>query len=105
VGPWSTYLQYRYIGSGKRRAAEVEGVDIDDNTVSSATYVDMNLSYTWNSSSGLETEVFANVTNLFDKDPPIVTNFFDFGGTGQQTNVTLFDILGRRYVAGVRMRF
>jgi iron complex outermembrane recepter protein len=103
-GPWSAYVQYRWIGSGKRRAAEVEGIDIDDNTISSAAYTDVNLAYAWTRGDG-EVEVFANATNLFDKDPPIAANFSDFPGTGAQTNVNLFDILGRRYVAGVRLRF
>jgi len=104
AGPWSTYLQWRWIGSGKRRATEVEGVDIDVNRVSGVAYTDVNLSYTWEN-SGLDVEAFANATNLFDKDPPIAANFSDFPGTGAQTNVNLFDILGRRYVVGVRLRF
>jgi iron complex outermembrane recepter protein len=104
-GPYSVFLQHRYISSGKRRGNEIEGIDIDNNRISSAKYTDLDLSYTQETNGGGSFEYFVNVNNLFDADPPIVANWSEFAGTGTQTNTALFDILGRRYAAGVRIRF
>jgi outer membrane receptor protein involved in Fe transport len=103
-GPWGLYLQQRVVGSGTRDATHIEGVDIDNNRVSGARYTDLNLSHTYDNASG-SWEFFLNVTNLFDEKPPIVASFSEVAGTGFQTNAALFDILGRRYVAGMRVRF
>jgi iron complex outermembrane recepter protein len=49
-------------------------------------------------------ELFAVVKNILDKDPPILAP-----GTGvpniSQTNVSLYDTIGRNYRAGVRFNF
>jgi outer membrane receptor protein involved in Fe transport len=39
---------------------------------------------------------------VLDKDPPLVPSSALVGG---QTNVALYDTLGRYYTAGVRMKF
>ena len=47
-------------------------------------------------------EVFAGISNLFDNDPPII----GFAGGGDSnTNPQLYDVLGRRFFAGVKVRF
>jgi outer membrane receptor protein involved in Fe transport len=47
-------------------------------------------------------ELFASITNLFDKDPPFsANNTFGTGGT----NGAFFDTLGRTYRVGLRMGF
>ena len=49
-------------------------------------------------------EVFAGVTNLFDKDPP----FFASGTSGTQALDTIpafYDVFGRSYFAGTKIRF
>lgn len=103
-GSWSAFVQQRWISKGTRDAVHIEGVDIDNNRIEGARYTDVNLTYTHDTGSG-EWEFFGNIANLFDEAPPIVANFSEVAGTSQQTNVGLFDILGRRYVAGVRLRF
>ncbi len=113
-GPFSLFVQERYIGSGKRNNDDLEGnvppppditgSTISDNTVSSALYTDLQLSYRFDRPSGASWAVFANVTNVFDEDPPIVAGFFNFFGA-TQVNEALYDVLGRRYTAGFTYEF
>ncbi len=102
-GPLTIYLQERFTSSTNRENFWVEGVDIDDNSVSSVWYTDLNVSYDFAQRGG-DWTVFFNVSNLFDKDPPVVANFANFGANSQQT-LGQFDRLGRRYTAGLRARF
>ncbi len=108
-GPLRAFVQQRYIGSGKHSAQfnginAIEGVHINSNKVDKVFYTDMNLSWTIDQANGGSMEIFGNVTNLFDRDPPIRGAFFNFFGSTQQIDA-LHDLLGRRYVAGVRVRF
>jgi outer membrane receptor protein involved in Fe transport len=102
-GPLSATLQERYINSGTYDATYIQGVDIDDNTVASAAYTNLELAYRGEMLGSSTWQTYLNVTNLFDKDPPLVATW---GFTGsQQTNTSLFDIYGRRYNVGVRFTF
>jgi outer membrane receptor protein involved in Fe transport len=103
-GPFTAFVQGRYIGSGIMESTLVEGVNIQSNKVDSAFYTDLRLSYTRELQSGGSLEVFGSVTNLLDEEPPITPYYSVFLGYAQQTNSGLFDVLGRTYVAGVRFR-
>jgi iron complex outermembrane recepter protein len=102
-GPFSATLQERFINSGTYDATYVQGVDIDDNTVASAAYTNLQLSYDSEMSGGGTWQTYLNVTNLFDRDPALVATWGFTGST--QTNSGLFDIYGRRYNVGVRINF
>jgi hypothetical protein len=104
-GPFSAFLQGRYIGSGTSENALIEGVGIDDNSVRAAFYTDLGLTYDFELSNGISAQVFGNVTNLFDEDPPVTPYYSVFLGYSQQTNSNLYDLLGRRFNAGVRVSF
>lgn len=104
-GPFSAFLQGRYIDSGILDIDYVEGVDIADNSVSSVFYTDLRLSYGSELSGDREWEVFLNVTNLFDEDPPLVPTWSAFTGTNFSANLGLHDLLGRRYTGGLQVRF
>ncbi|HEX6998325.1 MAG TPA: TonB-dependent receptor [Gammaproteobacteria bacterium] len=104
-GPFTVFLQGRYIGSGTMENALVEGVDIESNRVDSAFYTDLRFSYTRELRRGTTLEIFANVNNLNDQDPPVTPYYDAFLGYAVQTNAGLFDLLGRSYVAGVRVSF
>jgi len=91
-GPISLFVQERYIDSGTYRNDYVVGVDIDDNTISSAWYTTARISYNFEA-LGAQNELFLNVNNVFDKNPPIIGN------------VGLFDDIGRRFTAGLRFEF
>jgi iron complex outermembrane recepter protein len=67
-------------------------------TVEPEVYVDL-----YGSVRALERlEVFFGVNNLFDNQPPILG--FAAGGDAN-TNVQLYDVLGRRYFVGAQLRF
>ncbi|HEX7080509.1 MAG TPA: TonB-dependent receptor [Gammaproteobacteria bacterium] len=112
-GPFSVYVQERYIGSGYRNNDDLEGnvtpppgftdATISDNTIESTLYTDMRLSYTF-TRGGAEWEIYGNVNNVFDEEPPIVAGFFNFFGS-TQVNEALYDVLGRRFTAGFTFRY
>jgi hypothetical protein len=72
---------------------------INDNTVPSAVYVGLTGSYDFKLQGLQRAELWANVENLFDRDPP-----YAGGGIGG-ANATFFDTLGRTYRVGVRVGF
>jgi outer membrane receptor protein involved in Fe transport len=102
-GPFSLFAQERFIGSGSLDFDDVAGVTIDDNSVDSRYYTDMGLTF-GPESANVQWELFFNVQNLFDKDPPAAASFAQFSGT-RITNDRLFDFYGRRYVIGVDLAF
>lgn len=95
-GPWSVQLQARFIDSVLRNAQWIEGIDVDDNTVSSMTWWNMRLGYSGEFQNGSTYSINFNIQNVFDRDPPIIPSFSDFGGGGQAVNPS-YDIFGRRY--------
>jgi outer membrane receptor protein involved in Fe transport len=101
-------LSERFISSGvlnKRYNQPGVRPDVLDNTVPSVIYVNLSASYSWDLGGG-RLELFGNVQNLLDRDPPIVPAVFDasLGQTGSQYNAGLFDLLGRRFTIGVRFK-
>ena len=102
-GRFGLFAQERFIGSGSLDFDDVEGVTIDDNSVDSRYYTDMGV--TWDGGgSNLEWQLFFNVQNLFDRDPPVAASWAQFSGT-RVTNDRLFDFYGRRFVVGVDLNF
>jgi outer membrane receptor protein involved in Fe transport len=102
-GGFSLFAQERFIGSGMLDFDDVEGVTIDDNSIDSRYYTDVG--FTWGPNRDSSSwELFFNVQNLFDKDPPPAASFAQFSGT-RPTNDRLFDFYGRRYVIGVDLTF
>jgi iron complex outermembrane receptor protein len=106
-GPFSAYLNERFISAGKRQWNDDEpglgGVTINTDHVASVFYTDLNFAYVLGAGSG-NLQLFVNITNLLDRPPPNAPNFTGFTGS-VQTNKSLYDILGRRFVAGVKFKF
>ena len=107
-GPYSVFVNERFISSGRREWNDNQpalgGVTIDDDHIASALYTDLNLAYTLHSGGQDELQFYLNVQNLFNRAPPRVPIYTGFNGT-QDTNRALFDVLGRRFVAGFRFNF
>ncbi len=103
-GGFAALVQARHTGQGVQDVQLTEGVGIVDNTVDAVTYVDVRLGYTFEL-SGAELEVFGNVNNLFDEDPPVTPSYSAFLGYSSQYNASVYDVLGRRYTVGARLRF
>ncbi len=70
-GPLSLIAQERFISHGVYDATYITGVDIDDNSISSAAYTNLRVSYDI-SPADTDMTIYANVTNLFNEDPPLV---------------------------------
>ena len=66
-------------------------------------YLDFRIGYTFEL-EGSDVELFANVTNLTDEAPPLTPSFSAFTGYSTQHNASLYDVLGRRFTFGVKMR-
>jgi len=99
-----TYLNNYIECSSGCPAASAEFPTIDDNSLPGAFYLDASFSYKLNV-GGFDWEAFASVQNLLNKDPAMVAQ----GPAGlayatTPTNPTLYDILGRVFRIGVRMR-
>jgi hypothetical protein len=103
VGRYGISLQQRYVADTIRDIDWVEGIDVDDNTVSSGTSTNLRVTYDRPMTSGGTMTFALDVTNMFDRPPPIVPNTSYLGG--DQISDTFFDTLGRRYALSVRLRF
>jgi iron complex outermembrane receptor protein len=95
-GPWAIQLQQRYIDELIMDRTFVEGVDIDDNTISSQSWTNLVFSREGEVSGGGVWRVTLNVQNLFDDDPPVIPANPFFAGAAQVIDDT-HDVWGRRY--------
>ncbi len=79
--------------------------DVADNSVNAIMYVNLTGRYSFKLRGGNTMEVFANVENLFDQDPPLTPSLFDasLSQTGSQVS-SYYDLLGRRFTIGVKIR-
>lgn len=100
-GPFSTFLQGRYIAPGVQDRSP--GAQLADNTVDAVFYVDARLGYEFSIGSST-LELFASATNLFDRDPPITPTYSSFLGYSGQVNPGVYDVLGQRFTIGAKFR-
>jgi outer membrane receptor protein involved in Fe transport len=107
-GPFSWNINGRYNNGGTTNlnwnVADANGTvatwNVSDNRTGGSVYWDTRLAYRLELGGGGDIEIFGNVQNLFDRDPPLVL----LQGIGLQTSGG-YDQIGRRYVAGVNVRF
>jgi outer membrane receptor protein involved in Fe transport len=110
-GPWSLFLQERYIGGGlnDRRLVEsstrIPGVTtIDNNSVDSVLYTDLTFNFNGGENSDTPWQAFFTVNNLTNEVPPAMYPVLGRAGV-PGPNTFLYDTIGRRYTAGVRVNF
>jgi hypothetical protein len=105
VGPWSMTWQQRYISDTLININWVEGVDVDNNTI--PTYSFTNLQFRYDGESlvgGGQWAVTFAINNAFNKNPPTIPGTFN--RVGSQTNSGLgYDEFGRRYQLTLDMNF
>jgi len=70
-------------------------------SVGAETYLDTQVN--WSVTD--ELEVYIGVDNLLDNDPPNLLSGTSFNVTGSDTAADVYDLFGRRYYSGVRLRF
>lgn len=102
-GPWSLFLQERYIGGGTMDRNLTEGVDIDDNTVSSVMYTDLTFRFSGQGGSA-PWEFFLTANNIFDEPPPDTYPGLGRAGVPGPSSI-LYDTIGTRFVAGGRLNY
>jgi len=111
-GPFTGTVQVHYVGPGRFLTLTASGGppvepgdpgysttdpnSISDNSVDSATYVNLSASYGFFDD---RFELFGAVNNLFDKDPVVAP-----GGNGFPTNPVYFDTYGRTFRLGLRVK-
>ncbi|MCE9684964.1 TonB-dependent receptor [Shewanella sp. AS16] len=71
------------------------------NEIDAVVYHDINARY--NFSNGVEATV--GIRNLFDKQPPLLPQGTNSGGTGINTASEAYDVTGRYFYAGVTVKF
>jgi iron complex outermembrane recepter protein len=95
IGSYGIQLQQRYISDSLLNVDWVEGIHVDDNTVSSGNYTNLQFNHSSDFASSGTWNVNFNIQNLFDRPPPIVPSF---GGAGNsQTIPNGYEIYGRQY--------
>jgi iron complex outermembrane receptor protein len=102
-GPWSLFLQGRYIGGGTMNRNFTEGVDVDRNSVSSVFYTDLTFRFSGRAGSA-PWQVFFTANNLFNEAPPDTFSSIGRAGVAGPSSI-LYDTIGRRYTAGVRVSY
>lgn len=100
-GPLELFLQGRYIGPGSIDST-LTAADININHVPAVFYVDMTVKARFGEGRTAG-EFFVTINNLLDKDPPIDPRFVNYGTS--PTNRNLYDVVGRQFTAGVRVKF
>ncbi|MDR2213634.1 MAG: TonB-dependent receptor [Pseudomonadales bacterium] len=103
LGDWDVILRANYFDSVLLNSSWVEGVDVDDNTTASNTVWNLGVGYNGETASGIGWRASFNVTNLFDREPPIIPSFNSRFGT--QTVSSSYDIFGRRYQVSLNLNF
>jgi outer membrane receptor protein involved in Fe transport len=104
-GPLNASLTGRYIDSRVQFNEPISNANLlTDYGVDSVTYTNMRLAYKFSTETVSKYNVFLDVNNLFDKDPPVVATWSDFFGASATTS-SLHDSLGRRYTLGVEVEF
>ena len=94
-GPLKLRTQVRYIDDLQPLPAIAATTPVVADAV---TYVDFSLAL----KLGEKVELFGGIDNAFDEDPPLLTS--SWGGDAN-TDVTLYDVVGRRYFIGGRLHF
>ncbi|MCC6201371.1 MAG: TonB-dependent receptor [Gammaproteobacteria bacterium] len=103
-GPFTAALSGRFIDARVQFSDPVAIANqLDDNTVAAVLYTNLQLAWEFGASRG-RPKVFLHVTNLFDRDPPVVANWSDYMGASPFPP-GLHDTLGRRFTAGIEFEF
>ncbi|GFE86463.1 TonB-dependent receptor plug domain-containing protein [Steroidobacter agaridevorans] len=103
IGDLGAFAQVRYIGSGVYDATYgPEELSAAENDIGAITYVDLSANYNLSRLGYGDVQVFAGVDNVLDKDPPVIPlNFI----SNFATNGSHYDVIGRKYYVGARVRF
>ena len=94
TGPFSLAYTFRYMSPVFTSTSQ--------DYIPAYTYHDIQVKYGFGPDRNYE--FYFGVNNLFDKQPPVVTDLAN-QWPGSNTVASTYDILGRRYYAGIRAKF
>jgi iron complex outermembrane recepter protein len=100
-GSWTVFGQTRYIDSGTYDNTFTPTA-IADNDIPARAYLDTTVQYEFTQTRLSRLQLYGRVTNLFDKDPPVLANA---NQNSAPTNAALYDMGGRSFVVGTRLDF
>jgi iron complex outermembrane recepter protein len=100
---WGLSFTGNYIGKSYEDNVFLEGLGLGDHDVSvpGVFYLDTQASFT----PTKHFEFFAGVDNLLNKKAPNILSGVPFNVTGSDTDAGVYDVFGRRFYAGARLRF
>lgn len=103
IGDFNVAWNTTYIGESFLDDAFLSGYDLAPESVGvgSVTYHDLNVAYQPFDMA----EFYVGVNNVFDQDPPPIISGLPDSSTGVETAASTYDPIGRRYYAGVRLKF
>lgn len=96
-------ITVKYFGEAKVES-DYADLYLKGNDVPSRTYVDLNVSQTFDLASA-KLQVYGVVDNLFDQDPPVVVSILGTSALDLPTNFGMYDTLGRTIRIGARVEF
>jgi len=102
-GKFGGTLQTTYIGAADLDDQFLAAFDLNRGAVGigAVTYVDLQL--TWSPFDAYQ--VYLGANNVFDKEPPLLITGLPGDVTGAETDSGTYDAIGRRWYAGVRVKF
>jgi outer membrane receptor protein involved in Fe transport len=103
VGPWTAQLTEEWIGESTLNVMWVEGRDIDDNNLPAYWNTNFKIGYAGDMYGDHSWDVALFVTNLLDKDPPIVPQYNSRQGSQLISNN--YDAFGRSYDLSLNFRW
>ncbi len=101
IGDFTLIAQERYLSAGKMDST-FGATGLDKNHVPARFYTDVTAKWRFEQ-MGADSELFLTVSNLFDQDPPPAPSQSTV--TFYPTNTSLYDMIGRYYMGGLRFRF
>lgn len=103
IGDFNIAWNTTYIGEAFLDDGFLSGYDLAPESVGvgSVTYHDLNIAYQPFDMA----EFYVGINNLFDQDPPPIISGLPGSSTGVETAASTYDPIGRRYYAGVRLKF
>jgi outer membrane receptor protein involved in Fe transport len=76
---------------------------LDDSANTCAARVYHDIRGNWDFTESIS--AYVGVNNLLDQDPCILGQLTQYGSVGTNTNASMYDVTGREYYAGIKMRF
>lgn len=102
TGPWSFYVQERMIGTVKYGNGTSTQIH-DEPNPPAVFYTDLTVTARPAFAEAYNGEVFLTVTNVFDPEP-VRSAGGNGGGAFVATNLSRYDVIGRAFTFGVRMK-